>query len=208
MFYLTEIIIFILAYIATATDPSDIFLKKRKLNQEVLECEIGQSICTICNSTVDNLSKHCGICNKCIDHFDHHCKWLNNCIGVQNYRYFISLLWVLFVNMLVQIIFAILLFFEYNNNQYDYFNRVDNPKVYIALTAITFVESLLVTIGVVYLISFHSYIKCKGMTTFDFIIMKREEKANLEKAKNNSVKTPSDRSFVAEIKKPEKTNNE
>ena len=142
-----------------------------------MECEMGQSICTICNSTVGNLSKHCGVCNKCIEQFDHHCKWLNNCIGSKNYTYFIALLWTLATNLIVHIIFACVLFADYNNHFSDYSGRVQNPRVYIAFTAISFVESLGVLGATGYLIVFHSYIKCKGLSTFDFILMRREKQA-------------------------------
>lgn len=185
---------------ATAIDPSDIFLKSSTKSKDAIECEIGQSICTICNSTVGNLSKHCGECNKCVDQFDHHCKWLNNCIGVRNYRFFISLLWCLEVNTLLLIIFAIILFSEFNNHSSDYSSRVDNHEVYLAFTVITFVVNLLVLAGNTYLITFHSYIKCKGISTFDFILMRREKKANQENRKGSGVKTPSDNSFNGENK--------
>jgi hypothetical protein len=44
--------------------------------------------CEVCDSHVQNSSKHCGQCNRCVDGFDHHCRWLNNCIGKSNYQYF------------------------------------------------------------------------------------------------------------------------
>ena len=48
-------------------------------------------VCIICNTHVNNRSKHCGECNKCVAVFDHHCKWLNNCIGALNYKIFMIL---------------------------------------------------------------------------------------------------------------------
>ena len=165
-----------LAYTSTQIDPGDNILLSKGKSQEAMDCEIGQSICTICNSTVGNLSKHCGICNKCVEEFDHHCKWLNNCIGVKNYKYFIALLWTLQVNLIVHIIFACVLFADYNEHFSEYSGRVQNPQVYIAFTAITFVESLFVLGANSYLIAFHSYIKCKGISTFEFILMRRDKK--------------------------------
>ncbi|OMJ86513.1 hypothetical protein SteCoe_11925 [Stentor coeruleus] len=198
LYYITELSVIILAIIATAIDPSDFFLKSKGKNKDNIECEIGQSICTICNSTVGNLSKHCGVCNKCIDQFDHHCKWLNNCIGLSNYSYFISLLWCLEINTLLLIIFAIILFSEFNNNRSNYSDRVDNHEVYLAFTVLTFNVNLFVLAGNTYLIAFHSYIKCKGMSTFDFILMRREKKENEEKKRKNEVKKPSENSLSHE----------
>jgi palmitoyltransferase len=198
LYYITELAVVILAAIATAIDPSDIFLRSKGKDKDHIECEIGQSICTICNSTVGNLSKHCGVCNKCVDQFDHHCKWLNNCIGLPNYSIFISLLWCLEINTLLLIIFAIILFSEFNNHRSNYSDRVDNHEVYIAFTVLTFIINLLVLAGNTYLISFHSYIRCKGMSTFDFILMRREKKEKEEKKKKNEAKTPSEDSLSHE----------
>ena len=48
--------------------------------------------CEICDSWVNNNSKHCVRCRRCVKDFDHHCKWINNCIGGLNYKYFFKLI--------------------------------------------------------------------------------------------------------------------
>ena len=181
IFYISQFLVVVFAIIATVVNPADPFVKAKLMSNEPVECEIGQSICTICNSVISNQSKHCGTCNKCVDAFDHHCKWLNNCIGVQNYKYFIALLWSLEINILILIIFAIVLFSEYQNNYSDFDSRVQNPQVYIAFVALTFIDALVVLIGCSYLIIFHTYLKCRGISTFDFILLKREQKELKEK---------------------------
>jgi palmitoyltransferase len=175
----------VFAAIATYINPADPFVKAKANSNEAMECEIGQSICTICNSVISNQSKHCGACNKCVDAFDHHCKWLNNCIGVQNYKYFIALLWSLEINIIILLIFSIVLFSDYSTNFDSFSERVENPEVYIAFIALTFFDSIFVLIGCSYLIFFHTYLKCKGISTFDFILLKRERKENKEKDKGN-----------------------
>lgn len=187
LFYVSQVLVIVFGFIATYIDPCDLLYKSQKSSKKAsFDCEIGQSICTICNSIIGNLSKHCSICNKCVEQFDHHCKWLNNCIGVLNYKYFITLLWSLQINILVHIIFAIVLFAEFQNNFNGYSERVENPKVYIAFTVLTFVESIGVLVANTYLIGFHSFIKCKGLSTFDFILMRKEKEA--EKMKNQVLK--------------------
>uniref|UniRef100_A0A8C5QGW7 Palmitoyltransferase n=1 Tax=Leptobrachium leishanense TaxID=445787 RepID=A0A8C5QGW7_9ANUR len=32
----------------------------------------------------------CNTCNKLVEHHDHHCEWLNTCIGGRNYRFFVN----------------------------------------------------------------------------------------------------------------------
>ena len=34
------------------------------------------------------------MCGYCIEKCDHHCVWINQCVGLHNYRYFISFLFL------------------------------------------------------------------------------------------------------------------
>jgi len=104
------------------------------------------------------------------------------------------LLWSLELNILSLLIFSIVLFSEYNNHFSDFNNRVNNPKVYIAFVALTFCVSLVVLVGCTYLISFHTFLKCKGISTFDYILMKRERKEKEENERRGDAPTPSENS--------------
>ncbi|KAL5339428.1 Palmitoyltransferase swf1 [Aspergillus crustosus] len=48
--------------------------------------------CSTCDFLKPARSKHCSHCEGCIARHDHHCVWLTNCVGLNNYRYFLSLL--------------------------------------------------------------------------------------------------------------------
>lgn len=37
--------------------------------------------CDVCESFVNQKTKHWGDWNRCWENFDHHCIWLNNCVG-------------------------------------------------------------------------------------------------------------------------------
>jgi palmitoyltransferase len=53
--------------------------------------------CLICNAFKPERSHHCSICNVCILNMDHHCPWVHNCIGFYNRKYFMQLLFYLFI---------------------------------------------------------------------------------------------------------------
>jgi len=55
----------------------------------------------VCDTFVEDTSKHCGVCNRCVNKFDHHCQYLNNCVGAKNYKLFFQLIVTVFVMVLM-----------------------------------------------------------------------------------------------------------
>lgn len=53
--------------------------------------------CLICNAFKPERSHHCSVCNICVLNMDHHCPWVNNCIGFYNRKFFMQLLFYLFL---------------------------------------------------------------------------------------------------------------
>jgi len=81
--------------------------KKEKLSLN-LEKENLFSFCPFCKVKKTQLSKHCIICNSCVDGFDHHCYWVNNCIGKKNYTLFLLFLFLVLLNISLNIGISIL----------------------------------------------------------------------------------------------------
>lgn len=42
-------------------------------------------------------AKHCKTCNHCVARFDHHCHWMDNCIGVNNHKWFVLLITLVYL---------------------------------------------------------------------------------------------------------------
>ncbi|KAL4943645.1 hypothetical protein BDV06DRAFT_210853 [Aspergillus oleicola] len=71
--------------------------------------------CETCRFLKPARSKHCSYCKGCIARHDHHCIWLTNCVGLNNYRYFLSLL----LSLSVMLIYGALLGYSLMSETYD-----------------------------------------------------------------------------------------
>ncbi|CAG9335976.1 unnamed protein product [Blepharisma stoltei] len=184
----TQIISIIYAYRATICDPTDPLLlsyREKVKRGERPEAVSYQAFCTICNCNVSLKAKHCGQCNRCVDNFDHHCKWLNNCIGQKNYHLFTQLIAILEINMLTITAFGLTQLCEYYVNYDEYVDKVSdisssiNPKSFLILTFIVTIEAAIIAFLTAHLLALHVWLKMKGMTTFEYILSRRNKKQKL-----------------------------
>ena len=127
--------------------------------------EISTAYCAICKKYVDPTSKHCGQCHRCVVGFDHHCKWLNMCIGKINYKYFIILLFAVLIErgLLLEISLFSAIWYSSHDSR-----GLNIPIIILSL------ESATVILALVYLLLFHSYLKLKNLTTFQYLMLKRK----------------------------------
>ncbi|KAB8274443.1 hypothetical protein BDV30DRAFT_225847 [Aspergillus minisclerotigenes] len=56
--------------------------------------------CSTCEFDKPARSKHCSFCRACVSRHDHHCVWLMNCVGLNNYRYFLALIFSLSIMLI------------------------------------------------------------------------------------------------------------
>ena len=128
-FFITSIFVVYFAYTVTSSIPTDplVFKQRYMRKYQIPQTEVimvgGKALelyCSVCDSYVQDSTKHCATCNRCCADFDHHCKWLNNCIGGSNYIGFRKLTFAFlifcFLNILQLIILhAYGLLFKANN---------------------------------------------------------------------------------------------
>lgn len=72
---------------------------------------------------------HCLYCDKCIEGYDHHCYWINNCVGKNNLDLFFVFLFVIILNILVNVyldVFCLVNKFDKNGHLITKFSRTDS----------------------------------------------------------------------------------
>jgi palmitoyltransferase len=160
--------VFILALLLTKSDPTDPCIAKQKQakeNGQLINSFDFEAVCDSCACFVSISSKHCKTCNRCVVRFDHHCKWLNNCIGALNYKLFISLLIAFILNQAMLATFAI---WGLQQTQ----EAVPIGVQYAAYSILC--STSCISLGAsVWLISSHMYLAYKGLTTYEYMMMKR-----------------------------------
>ena len=145
--------------------------------------------CYLCEINVGLTSKHCRYCDKCVVGFDHHCVWLNTCIGTKNYHWFFAT--VISSGMLCTLSLGLslaLLIESFTSSV-----RIQALPYFMipvaGIQALLFL-SLFLLLGWVSMIyqlgTFHIYLVCRGISTYDFIVEQQQKSA--EKAKERQAR--------------------
>jgi len=172
----TQFAVLVLGGVLTGWDPTDPVVYRHR---EALEIGTGfpedqySMICTACGTNVSAEAKHCSRCDRCVSSFDHHCKWLNNCIGECNYRSFCALLASLWLCCTAQLTFALVALTQESEETVI---QGSAEKTLLVLDAVLAGIALL---GVSHLSVFHVWLRCKGLTTYEFIKRRRERRVQI-----------------------------
>lgn len=117
--------------------------------------------CTICYNDQPLRAKHCKQCGTCIATFDHHCPFIDNCIGEKNKLMFF---WFIFFQCLECILTCALLITSIQQES-DWSEFWKLNYKYIITAFFPFLLGILLA----FLWSYHLYLACKGLTTFELL---------------------------------------
>ncbi|KAI5057711.1 hypothetical protein GOP47_0027726 [Adiantum capillus-veneris] len=166
-------------------------------NAQDLEPGNGNSFCSLCRVPISFRTKHCCVCDKCVDGFDHHCQWLNNCIGKRNYKIFIILIVAASFMFTLQWSFGLWIIVQRSLRERRYENIISlrlgrsfpSLGYLLVLVSCTFV-AMVATYLLAQLIFFHVLLIRKGLTTYEYILAKRNEEWDTEKLQPKSLLMP------------------
>jgi hypothetical protein len=133
--------------------------------------------CALCDASVSSGTRHCSVCRKCVVGFDHHCVYINTCIGSRNYPLFIALLTCSILLVVTQLIIA---GFAVDRLR----TRGDTARALVV--AVLSIPPLLQLVCMVFLASFHSYLFCKGLRTYEWL----QQWFSQQSAQRYAAKTP------------------
>lgn len=170
--------------ICTVADPTDPAVKSKrnpKVSQRAADVSnpAFPKLCLKCETHVGFKSKHCGVCNRCSANFDHHCAWLNNCVGKGNYRWFLVTIYL--VEMAValqaysgaQLIVMIVSQGLESSEILAKYNVGDRGYLFLISISLVLVLSLLILFGNGFLLLFHIYLRARGISTYEYILLSR-----------------------------------
>nr|XP_012593142.1 probable palmitoyltransferase ZDHHC11 isoform X2 [Microcebus murinus]XP_012593143.1 probable palmitoyltransferase ZDHHC11 isoform X2 [Microcebus murinus] len=184
----------------------------RTKHQHVIE----DQYCHLCEVTVGAKSKHCKMCNKCVTGFDHHCKLLNNCVGTRNYSYFFGSVVSAAFNLIF--IMAVLLYFlvqllmdpeqlqqnaeltdaEVDLDLWPLFLPLFPVNVNVTVILCILFLTIFLAVGSILviwrLLLFHLFLISKKLSTFEYIMQKREKEQGETEEKEEEEKEVKTRS--------------
>lgn len=175
---------------STAISPTDrvVFISKKKMrNREQYEASENEAYCMYCQAFSRKTSKHWGQCNRCVHNFDHHWKWLNNCIGQANYCHFVLLLISNMITHLLTSVIALIFIINYHIkneaivsklNIWLFYNLSESNELYsvsYAAAIVLLIFSISKICFSIFLLSFQVFVRSKGLTTYKYVMQKRNK---------------------------------
>ncbi|XP_032957897.1 probable palmitoyltransferase ZDHHC11B isoform X1 [Rhinolophus ferrumequinum] len=151
---------------------------------------IQDQYCSLCDAIVSMKAKHCRMCNKCVAGFDHHCKWMNNCVGSRNYWWFFVSIASAFTGLLGIIAIVMYILIQHFINPealredphygaissqgtwllfLPFFPVRTKTLVVVSIEMFVLLLASLCLVVITYLLFFHIYLLCNGLTTLSYV---------------------------------------
>ena len=141
-------------------------------------CSDGGSRCSTILRGGTSSPFYCVHCQKRVPFYDHHCSWLNTCIATRNYAFFYFLALSGMVQHAIQAITLLMLLTDWiDTNEVNWFGSRGGIALASCGVILLVVSSLLlVAFGTLWF--FHTYLRCLGVGTFDWIVRTAEAAEN------------------------------
>mmetsp|Transcript_20487 Transcript_20487/g.15112 ORF Transcript_20487/g.15112 Transcript_20487/m.15112 type:complete len:159 (-) Transcript_20487:210-686(-) len=126
--------------------------------------------CLMCNVFKPERCHHCSACNRCVLNMDHHCPWINNCVGFWNRKFFLLLLFYVFLTSYYTLLTIVWPLYEFIDKNYkDFFNGSWDYDEAFNIFLILLVVSLDAFVCVIISMFFRYHIKLalENKTTID-----------------------------------------
>ncbi|KAF4690381.1 hypothetical protein FOZ60_000260 [Perkinsus olseni] len=120
--------------------------------------------CKKCEAWQPLRCKHCADCNRCVRTHDHHCVWLGTCVGENNRVWFYWYLWAQWAELLWFFVAGIRRALQFPTELQDT-NFAQMFGVLVLANLMAFLFLVMLTC----LVSYHTYLACRGVTTWEDI---------------------------------------
>ena len=139
--------------------------------------------CRWCEANVKPGCKHCRWCAQCRKHFDHHCFFLNNCVTRANYYDFFLGIFFLAISSLFSTFLCVwvIMSIEYDSGRplqraRDFYGYKVPKAVLYVFCGLHMFLMLGIQTFMAYLLALHFMLAKRGITTFQLIIWRRQQR--------------------------------
>ena len=120
--------------------------------------------CLMCHVFKPERCHHCSACNRCVLNMDHHCPWVNNCIGFYNRKFFMLLLFYVFLTTWVN---AIAMFGACRDILLAFQERPTLDKLWPFVVVGVYAGNLALGMAITVFLRFHISLVFSNRTTID-----------------------------------------
>lgn len=115
--------------------------------------------CDFCEIQQPMRTKHCEDCGKCVRKYDHHCPWLEACIGERNHKFF----WLFL--LATSALTPWTLYMTWNGIEYQpQWGDWIKTNILLMINILIEVAGGFIVVG---LLSFHTFLMLRGLTTWE-----------------------------------------